>query len=45
MTSITSKDLDITKEGDKVVVKFAYNKEIPLIEPVFLLIKFEGRSK
>ncbi len=43
--AVTAKDLDITKEGDKIVVKFAYNKEIPIVEPVYILIKFEGRSK
>lgn len=45
VTSISDKDLDITKEDDKVVIKFAYDKEIELISPVFLLIKFEGQSK
>lgn len=45
VTSITAKDLDITKEDDKVVVKFAYDREIELIPPVYLLIKFEGQSK
>ncbi|HEX2542270.1 MAG TPA: DUF4845 domain-containing protein [Caldimonas sp.] len=45
ITSISSKDLAITKENDKVVVSFAYNKEVELVNPVFLLIKFEGRSK
>ena len=45
ITSITSKDLEITKVNDKVVVSFAYNKEIELMSPVFLLIKYEGRSK
>jgi hypothetical protein len=44
ITSISSKDLSITKENDKVVVSFAYDKEIELMKPVFLLIKFEGRS-
>ena len=44
ITSISSKDLSITKENDKVVVSFAYDKEIELVKPVFLLIKFEGRS-
>ena len=43
--SITSKDLNITKENDKVVVSFAYDKEIELMKPVYLLIKYEGRSK
>jgi hypothetical protein len=45
IVSITSKDLEITKVNDKVVVSFAYNKEIELMSPVFLLIKYEGRSK
>jgi hypothetical protein len=43
--AIGSKDLEVTKENDKVVVKFAYDKQIELIEPVYLLIKFSGRSK
>jgi hypothetical protein len=45
ITSITSKDLSITKENDKVVIGFAYDKEIELIKPVYLVIKYEGRSK
>ena len=43
--SISSKDLKITKENDKIVISFAYDKEIELMSPVFLLIKYEGRSK
>lgn len=43
--SITARDLEITKEEDKVVISFAYDKEIELFEPVYLLIKFKGRSK
>ena len=43
--SISGKDLVITKENDKVVVSFAYDKEIELMKPVYLLIKYEGRSK
>lgn len=45
ISSIDSKDLEITKENDKIVVKFAYNKEIELFDPVFLVIKYQGRSK
>ncbi|MBP6901668.1 MAG: DUF4845 domain-containing protein [Burkholderiaceae bacterium] len=45
ITSVTGKDLDITKENDKVVISFAYEKEIDLVGPVFLLIKYSGRSK
>jgi hypothetical protein len=43
--AISAKDLDITKENDRVVIRFAYNKEIELMAPVFLLIKYEGRSR
>ena len=43
--SITGKDLEIGKEGDKVVVSFAYNKEIHMGGPVYLLLKYTGRSK
>jgi hypothetical protein len=43
--SISAKDLNITKENDKVVISFAYDKEIELMKPVYLLIKYEGRSK
>jgi hypothetical protein len=43
--SISGKDLVVTKENDKVVVSFAYDKEIELMKPVYLLIKYEGRSK
>lgn len=43
--SITGKDLEVTKEGDKVVVRFAYQREIHLAGPAFLTLKYEGRSK
>ena len=43
--SISGKDLDITKENDKVVIRYAYNRELELMAPVFLLRKYEGRSK
>ena len=43
--SIGPKDLEVSKENDKVVVKFAYNKEIHMFGPAFLLIKYAGQSK
>jgi len=43
--SVHPKDLQITKEGEKVVVKFAYDKEIHLFGPAFLVIKYAGQSK
>jgi hypothetical protein len=45
ITSITGKDLNITKENEKLVISFAYDKEVELFSPVFLLIKYQGRSK
>ena len=45
ITSITGKDLIITKENDKVVVAFAYDKLVPIYGPVYILIKYEGRSR
>ncbi len=45
ISSITGKDLEITKENERVVIKFGYDKEIELIEPVYLVIKYRGRSQ
>lgn len=45
ITSVTPKDLEVSKDGDRVIVKFAYNKEIHLFGPAFLLIKYAGQSK
>jgi Domain of unknown function (DUF4845) len=45
ITAISGKDLTVTKENDRVVLGFAYNKEIPIYGPVYILIKYEGRTK
>jgi len=45
ITSISGKDLEVTKENEKLVIRFAYDKEIPIVEPVYLLLKYKGRSK
>lgn len=45
ISSISGKDLQITKENDKVVIRFAYDKEVPLFEPVYLLIKYSGEGR
>lgn len=42
--TITPADLDISKEGNEVVIAFAYEKRIPLFGNVSLLIDFEGSS-
>ena len=43
--SISGKDLTISKENDRVVIGFAYDKEVSIAGPVYLLIKYEGRSQ
>jgi hypothetical protein len=43
--SVDAKDLEVIKEGDKMVVKFAYNKEIHMFGPAFLLLKYTGQTK
>ena len=43
--SITGKDLEVTKDGDKTVVAFAYSKEIHIGGPAYLLLKYTGQSK
>ena len=45
ISTISGKDLIVTKEGDKTVVAFAYSREIPLVGPAFLVLKYDGRSK
>lgn len=43
--SITGKDIEVTKEGEKVVVAYAYQREIHLVGPAFLTLKYAGRTK
>lgn len=45
ITSIAGKDLGVTKENDKIVIDFAYEKEVELMDPVYLLLKYQGRSQ
>lgn len=44
ITSIRGTDLKIVKNGEKVVISYAYDKEIPLFGPAFLLIKYTGST-
>lgn len=43
--SVTARDLVITKEGDRNVISFAYNKEIHMFGPAFLLLKYAYATK
>ena len=40
-TSVTGKDLNVTKVNDKVVVGFEYSREIHLAGPAYLVYRFK----
>ncbi|CAN5628613.1 hypothetical protein BH10PSE18_BH10PSE18_36100 [soil metagenome] len=44
-TAVSGKDIDVRKIGDKVVVSYAYEREIHLVGPAFLLLKYKGQSR
>ena len=43
--SVSGKDLEVKKVGEKVVVSFAYDREIHLFGPAYLLLKYRGESR
>ncbi len=44
--SVTAADLVVTKDSnDKVVIEFAWDKEIEMFGPVYLMIKYRGKSR
>ncbi len=45
ITSINSKDLDVTKEGDLIVISYAYQKKIPVMDNVSIMIDFAGTTR
>jgi hypothetical protein len=45
ISSISGKDIEVSKEGDKIIVSFAYQREIHLVGPAYLTLKYAGRSK
>jgi len=44
ISSLDPKDLQITKNGERLVTRYAYQVEVPIVEPVFLLIKYDGMA-
>lgn len=42
--ALTPDDLDIYKEGGRIVIAFSYSDKIPLMGPVSLLIDYEGSA-
>ena len=43
--SVSGKDLDVRKVGDRVVVSFAYDREIHLAGPAYLVLKYKGQGQ
>lgn len=43
--SISGKDLDITKDGDRIVVSYAYSYSIPIMDNVRIVIDFSGSNR
>ena len=43
--SIQAKDLDITKDGDKIVISYAYAYPVQILDNVRLVIDFAGSTK
>ena len=44
INSIQSKDLEISKENGKIVIRFAYQREVHLAGPAWLTMKYTGQS-
>ncbi|MDR2189149.1 MAG: DUF4845 domain-containing protein [Azonexus sp.] len=40
----SAKDIDVSKEGGKIVIDFAYDKKIELFGNVYLLIEYKGSA-
>lgn len=43
--SVSSKDLDITKDADGVVISFAYSYSVPIADNVRLVIDYSGSTR
>ena len=43
--AVTAKDLVITRNGDKAMVTFSYEKRIPLFGPASLVLEYQGSSQ
>lgn len=43
--TITGKDLEISKNGDRLVAHYAYEREIGLAGPAYLVYRFQGSTK
>lgn len=44
VSEISSRDIQVTREGERVVVSFAYDRTLHLFGPAYLMFKLSGRS-
>lgn len=44
ISSISGKDLEVTKRNDKIVVSFSYSREIALAGPAYLVYRFQDST-
>ena len=44
ISALSGKDLEITKEGNNIIVSFKYDKKIPLFKNLSVLLEFAGSS-
>jgi hypothetical protein len=45
ITTISGKDLEISKVNDRVVVGFEYERSVPLVGPAYLVYRFNYQTK
>lgn len=45
ITAISASDLEVTKDGNEIVISFAYEKRIPLFYNISVLIDFAGSTR
>lgn len=45
IVTIRAQDLEVTREGNQLVIAFAYRKEVPLFGPVGLYIDYAANSR
>lgn len=45
ITTISGKDLEVSKEGDKVIVSYDYSREVHIAGPAYLVMKYAGSSQ
>lgn len=42
--TISGKDLEVGKQGDKVIVRYSYAREIHIAGPAYIVMKYQGDS-